>query len=177
MDKIRSNWLTIPEAAEYLRCGERFLRELVASRRIPHVLFAGKVLFCTDSLDTWLLEQEINASSQKDSRTDRRHIPEDMRKIKTDCQRDQVENQIAELLNYKKGKERWVNGLGKNLSKDLAEQDYRELSEPVYAQLSRWCHPLKPSPRNNWVQTRAKKIAELLFGRDIDRGTYPSYRS
>jgi len=177
MDKIRSNWLTIPEATEYLRCGERFLRELVASRRIPHVLFAGKVLFCTDSLDAWLLKQEISSSSQKDSNIDRKHIPDDMRKIKTDRQRDQVENLIAELLNYKKGKERWVNGLGNNLSKDLAEQNYRELSEPVYAQLSRWCHCRKPSERNNWTQERARNISILLYGKIIERVDLPSYRS
>jgi excisionase family DNA binding protein len=177
MENMRSNWLTIPEAAVYLHCGERFLRELVASLQIPHVNLAGKALFHPNRLDAWLFEQEITASAMKSIGSDKRIIPEDLRRIRIDCPRNQVENLITELLNYKKGKERWVNGLGRNLRKDLDKQKYIILSEPVYSQLSRWCHVRKTSARNNWTQERARNISMLLYGKVIDRAELPSYRS
>ena len=177
MGKTRTNWLTVAEAADYLRCGERILREFVTNKEIPHVVFAGKALFHPSRLDEWLLEQEQPCKprivdSQKDA-----ELSEDARRIKPDCPRDEVDSVIKELIQYKDGNERFVNGLGRNLKKDLMDFDYELLSPKVLAQLSRWAHPGKPSPRNDWAQERAQKISKLMFGKVIDRVSHPSYRS
>jgi len=177
MEKSNTNWLTIPEAADYLHCGERILREFVTNKKIPHVVFAGKALFYRARLDEWLLEQEqpcksMITDSQKDA-----ELSEDARRIKLNCPRDEVDSLIKELIQYKNGNERFVNGLGRNLRKDLKEFHYELLSPKVFSQLSRWAHPAKPSPRNDWAQEKAQKISKLIFGKVIDRVYHPSYRS
>lgn len=63
-------WMTVEEAAAYLRCGERYLRELLAQRRVPHVLFAGKALFHRCRLDEWLLRMEAREDGSKTSGPD-----------------------------------------------------------------------------------------------------------
>jgi excisionase family DNA binding protein len=176
MEDVRSNWLTVSEAAEYLRCGERFLRELVATREVPHVTFAGKALFHHRRLDEWLLGQEQPVKLKKEESRENADI-EEACKISIDCPRHEVDSLVKELIQYKYGKERFVNGLGKNLKRDLVEFNYEVLSPKVCAQLSRWCHPRKPSPRNDWAQERAQKISKLMFGKILDRFSRPSYRS
>lgn len=52
------NWMTVEDAADYLRCSERYLRELLANDAVPHVMFAGKALFHPPSLDAWLLTKQ-----------------------------------------------------------------------------------------------------------------------
>lgn len=177
MKELETRWLTIPDAATYLRCGERILRELVGRKEVPHVFFAGKALFCAASLDRWLLEQEIAANPTKPEAEKSAELSEDNRRIRADCPRDQLNSLIAELIRYKKGRERFVNGLGKNLEKDLVACGYALLSPSVYSRLSRWAHPKKHSPRNDWVQERAQEISKLMFGNVIDRVSLPSYRS
>jgi len=178
MEKAKTNWLTIPEAADYLRCGERILRELVANKRIPHSFFAGKALFYPARLDEFLLEREEPSELAKDESNDENgDLSVEARRIRRDCARDKVESLVEELIEYKKGKERFVNGLGRNLRGDMTNSDYELLSPEVFAQLSRWCHPRKPSPRNDWAQERAQNISVLMFGKVIDRVSHPSYRS
>lgn len=177
MEKVRTNWLTIPEAADYLRCGERILRELVANKRIPHCFFAGKALFHPARLDAFLLEREEPGELTKDESDEKGDLSEDTRRIKPDCPRDEVDSLVEELIEYKQGKERFVNGLGRNLRGDMTDSNYELLSPEVFAQLSRWCHPRKPSPRNDWAQERVQRISQLMFGKVIDRVSHPSYRS
>jgi len=176
MEKIKTSWLTLPEAAEYLRCGERLLRELVTNERIPHVLFAGKALFHPSRLDEWLLAQEIGWTTDNQARTGKEIIPEEARKISRECPRNEVNDIIRNLLNYRDGKELFVNGLGKDLRDDLEKSDYKILSEKVYARLSRWCHPKRETPRNKWVLEQASNISKLLYGKVIERVAHPSYR-
>lgn len=176
MENMKTNWLTLPEAAEYLRCGERLLRELVTNERIPHVLFAGKALFHPSRLDDWLIAQEIGWTTDKQARTQKEVIPEDIRNIRHDCPRKEVNDIICNLLDYKKGNELFVNGLGKDLQDDLEASGYRILSEKVYARLSRWCHPKRETPRNKWVREQASNISKLLYGKVIERVAHPSYR-
>lgn len=176
MENLRTNWLTLPEAAEYLRCGERFLRELVTNERIPHVFFAGKSLFYPSRLDEWLLAQEFGWTTGKQARTGKEVIPEETRNIRRGCPQKKVDELVTELLNYKEGNEWFVNGLGKELRDDLETSGYRILSEKVYARLSRWCHPKRETPRNNWVRERASNISKLLYGKVIERVAHPSYR-
>lgn len=175
MSKINTNWLTMPEAAEYLRCGERFLRELVTNKKIPHVIFAGKAIFYPNRIDEWLLAQEIGWTTKK--QTKKEIIPEEVRKISLECAQQKVNDIIRDILNYKDGKEPFVNSLGKDLSNDLEKSEYTILSEKVYSRLSRWCHPKRESPRNNWVQEKAQNISKLLYGKVIEREVLPSYRS
>jgi hypothetical protein len=84
---------------------------------------------------------------------------------------------VEELIEYKQGKERFVNGLGRNLRADMTASGYEFLSPKGFSQLSRWCHPRKPSPRNDWARERAQDISVLLFGKVIDRVSNPSYRN
>lgn len=59
-----ATWLTVDEAAQYLRCSERYLRELLANDAVPHVMFAGKALFHPPSLDSWLLTQQTEPEAE-----------------------------------------------------------------------------------------------------------------
>jgi excisionase family DNA binding protein len=172
MKEQKSPWLTLSEAAEYLRCGERLLRELVINNQIPHINFAGKSLFYPARLDDWLLKQEQSLQSASGST-----ISEEIRGIRPDCPREQVGALLQELASYKNGCERWVKGMADNLREDLENYDFKMLSESVYAQLSRWCHPAKSSARNDWVAERAGRISMLLYDRIIDRVSHPSYRT
>ncbi len=175
METLGSNWLTIPEAANYLRCGERILRELVANKGVPHVVFAGKALFHPKRLDEWLLSQEKTGKTEQQKED--AMLMEQKCKIKQPIQRKEVDSLIKELLEYKEGKECFVNGLGRNLQKDLQKSDYKYLSLKVYAQLSRWCHPRRRGEREKWTSNIARKLSVYLFGRVIDRISHPSYRS
>jgi len=56
--RVTATWLIVEEAAAYLRCSERYLRELLANDAVPHVMFAGKALFHSPSLDAWLLSKQ-----------------------------------------------------------------------------------------------------------------------
>ena len=47
---------TVEEAAEYLRISERFLRELIATRRIPHIRIGRRIIFRESVLDSWMEE-------------------------------------------------------------------------------------------------------------------------
>lgn len=172
METLKSNWLTIPEAANYLRCGERFLRELVANKQIPHVVFAGKALFYPKHLDEWLLSQEKPAGDRDDGA----NLTYEIQAL-TEPARREVDLLITKLAEYKQGKEMFVNSFGRNLQTDLQGSDYRFLSIKVYAQLSRWCHPRRCGDREKWAGNIARKISTLLFGKVIDRISHPSYRS
>jgi len=48
--------LTVPEAAEYLSVTERFIRRLVAERRIPRQYVGRHLRFRIEDLDAWLDE-------------------------------------------------------------------------------------------------------------------------
>lgn len=54
MDRLKDEYLTTAEAADYLRLGERKLYELVAQARIPCTKATGKWLFPKALLDQWL---------------------------------------------------------------------------------------------------------------------------
>ena len=175
MKKVSSKWLIIKEAAEYLRCSERYLREMVSNRQIPHTIFAGKVLFHQDKLDELLLNQEITVEPQegvcqKTSPT----LTKERVEIRPDCDRDKVNTIIKEFIDFD---EHFVSGLAINLKKDLEKLKYHSLSPKVYAQLSRWCWPKRQSSREKWVQPKAHELSKLLFGKIIERTRHPSYRS
>lgn len=50
----RSPWMTVKEAADYLRCGTSRLYKLTAADAIPHFKEEGRLLFNREDLDEWL---------------------------------------------------------------------------------------------------------------------------
>ncbi len=49
-----SRWLTVDEAADYLRCPKSRIYSLVSARRIPFVKDGSRSLFERPALDEWL---------------------------------------------------------------------------------------------------------------------------
>jgi len=47
-------WLTVAEAAEYLRCSTGRIYQLVSARRIPYSKDGSRTLFRRSELDTWI---------------------------------------------------------------------------------------------------------------------------
>ena len=90
--------------------------------------------------------------------------------VRRDCPRSEVASLLSELISYG---ERWVVNFGKALKEDLENSGYEWLSRRTYAQLSRWCFPERWSSREQWVQPRAHRISQLLFGRVIERQSDP----
>jgi excisionase family DNA binding protein len=153
-----AKWLVVTEVADYLRCGERTVRDLMANDQIPHVIFAGRALFNTDRIDDWLLSKEKKVQ------------------VLAEYRKDRVAELIKELMtpHSDRPKDKFVPRLGRNLEGEL-EKVYPEapglafLSWKVYSQLSHWCHPKRHADREKWVQPRAEEISQLLFGKIIDR--------
>lgn len=86
--------------------------------------------------------------------------------ILSDIDKLKVGSLIQELIDYK---EKFVSGLGNNLLNDLSQSNFKKLSEKVYAQLGRWCHPKRKSERERWAKEKAAQISVLLYGKVIDR--------
>ena len=172
--------LDMAEAAAFLRCGERYLRELVANKGIPHCKLAGKALFLTARLEEWLLEQEVqiertpsDTSGASDAKPQSDRVA-----VRPDCDKERVDSLILELENYRTPKDkrdRFVAGLAGQLAGNFKESTYQWLTRKTYSRLSRWCHPQRGGQRNDWVQDRAREIAKELFGDDIERTSDPSY--
>lgn len=52
--------LNVPDAAIYTGLSERFIRRLVAERRVPFVKAGGtRIRFFPDDLDKWLQSQRV----------------------------------------------------------------------------------------------------------------------
>lgn len=49
-------WLTVAEAADYLRCSTGRVYQLVSARRIPFAKDGSRVLFRRSELDRWVEE-------------------------------------------------------------------------------------------------------------------------
>ncbi len=58
----RSQLLTIDEAAERLNVSVRFVRRLVAERRVPYLKIGKFVRFDQDDLDSWIAAQRVGQS-------------------------------------------------------------------------------------------------------------------
>ena len=163
-------WMTIDETAKYLRCSLRHLRETVSRKEIPHTKFGGKVLFNHIRIDDWMIQNEEKPAGC--TKTEKGVCEPIDTTVLPNCDRQKVNSLIQELIDYN---ERYVTGLGNNLISDLSEYDFGKLSEKVYAQLSRWCHPKRNSEREKWAKEKAAEISVLLYGKVIDRIKHPSY--
>ena len=163
-------WMTIEETAQYLRCSLRHLRETVSKKEIPHTKFGGKVLFNRHRIDEWMIQNEEKPETPQKTEKDENE-PFDTT-INPDCKRQKVNALIQELIDYN---ERFVSILGNNLLTDLTKNEYKQLSDKIYAQLSRWCHPKRNSEREIWTKEKAAHISMLLYGKVINRIKHPSY--
>jgi excisionase family DNA binding protein len=173
LDGRETPWMTIEETAEYLRCSLRFLREKAANKEIPHTKFGGKALFHVQRIDEWLLSTE---EGQDQDNGGNEKIPDESfneaTKIRPDADREKANELVNELIDFN---ERFVTGLGNNLAKDFELFDFRKLSEKVYAQLSRWCHPNRNSEREKKAKPIVHELSTELFGHVISRTKHPSY--
>ena len=66
--KIAANankkWLTLNEAAEYLRISERNLRGLIKQNKVPFYKLEGKILFKTSELDNFIEKNKVESISE-----------------------------------------------------------------------------------------------------------------
>lgn len=172
MDTTGNNpvWMTIEETAKYLRCSLRHLRETVSKKEIPCTKFGGKVLFNRIRIDEWMIQNEEKPTNH--TKAEDNVIEPIDTTVLTNFDRQKVDSLIQELMNYN---EKFVSGLGKNLLNDLSKSNYKELSEKVYAQLSRWCHPKRNSEREMFAKEKAAQISVLLYGKVINRIRHSSY--
>lgn len=172
---IKTPWMTIEETAEYLRCSLRFLREKAANKEIPHTKFGGKALFHVQRIDEWLLSME--ESLIQDNKGEEKVPDESFNEatnFRPDVDKDKAIALVKQLIDFN---ERFVTGLGNNLSQDLKRYNFQKLSDKVYAQLSRWCHPNRNSEREKKVKPIVHDLSKELFGHVIQRTKHPSYRS
>jgi excisionase family DNA binding protein len=56
-----AGWLTIGEAAAYLNVSERFIRRLIAQRRVAFHHFGRHIRFCPSDLDNFAEEGRNDA--------------------------------------------------------------------------------------------------------------------
>lgn len=174
-DGKNRTWLNIEEVADHLRCSLRYLREKAANKEIPFTRFGGKALFNRQRIDDWMLEREETPGESEEKREQEATAPSlnlDT-SILPDCDRDKVSGLVQELIDFK---EHFVTSLGNNLRKDLQEYNFQRLSDKVYSQVSRWCHPNRDSSRERKVKPIIHQLSESLFGCVIERTKHPSYK-
>ena len=168
-------WMTIEECSDYLRCSIRYMREKVANKEVPFTKFGGKALFNRKRIDEWMLSQE-KMPDKSTGKVDEKSLSStsiDINvQIRPDCNREKLDTLVQQLIDFN---EHFVARLGNNLQRDLTEGGYKKLSNKVYAQLSRWCHPNRNSERERKVKPIVHEISTALFGKVIERTKHPSY--
>ncbi len=165
---MNSKWMTLEEAAAYLKCGINLLRELVANEQVPFSRLDGGPVFHADRLDEWMFAREKGTE---------RSFPEgeDPCLIHPDCDREKVGEIVEEMLSAEANPRKWGTDLAKNLKACLTKSEYKRLTPKVRYQLSKWCWPNRNTAREQWVQPRASEISKLLFGEVIKREKLPGY--
>jgi len=58
---INSNYLTVREAADYIRVSQRQLRNLLSKNKIPFYHPEGKILLKTKDLDNYIEENKVES--------------------------------------------------------------------------------------------------------------------
>jgi excisionase family DNA binding protein len=61
---VNKKYLTLQEAAEYLRVSERNLRNIVKSNKIPFYKPEGKILFKVSELDKYIENNKVESLSE-----------------------------------------------------------------------------------------------------------------
>ena len=168
-------FLTIPEAADFLRCGQRTLRDLVARKAVPYMVFAGKALFSRNRLTEWLLSMEEPMEDQtKTQQAQTGVVFEDPQIV--GCTPEKVElclELISQLDGFRteENKEvcRFVQGLARRLRAVFENGVPEKMPRKTYEKLSHWCNPRRHSGREEFVKERTDEISRILFGKVIER--------
>jgi excisionase family DNA binding protein len=61
---INKKWLTLNEAAEYLRISDRNLRKLAKNSKLPFYKLEGKILFKISELDKYIEKNKVESLSE-----------------------------------------------------------------------------------------------------------------
>ena len=61
---VNKKYLSLPEAAEYLRISDRNLRKLTKNNKIPFYKLEGKILFKIIELDKYIEKNKVESLSE-----------------------------------------------------------------------------------------------------------------
>ena len=61
---VNKKYLSLPEAAEYLRISDRNLRKLTKNNKIPFYKLEGKILFKVSELDKYIEKNKVESLSE-----------------------------------------------------------------------------------------------------------------
>lgn len=64
----RHTWMTVSEAAQYLKCSEEDIQDMVNRKGIPFSELAGSPRFHQERLDQWLLATETQPTDERENR-------------------------------------------------------------------------------------------------------------
>lgn len=95
--------------------------------------------------------------------------PDDLVPVPMTLQQSDL-NELSGILRELRQK-KWAVTLANEIQRQIIDNKEKEKSLTVitYKRLSRWGTPYRWSERERYVKPRAKRIAEILFGRGIDR--------
>lgn len=61
--RLGAQYMSVDEAADYLRCSKHRIYDLTSTRTLPHFKFGSRLLFSQKELDAWLNESKIDSVS------------------------------------------------------------------------------------------------------------------
>ena len=61
---VNKKYLSLPEAAEYLRISDRNLRKLAKNSKLPFYKLEGKILFKISELDKYIEKNKVESLSE-----------------------------------------------------------------------------------------------------------------
>ena len=61
---VNKKYLSLPEAAEYLRISDRNLRKLAKNSKLPFYKLEGKILFKVSELDKYIEKNKVESLSE-----------------------------------------------------------------------------------------------------------------
>lgn len=95
--------------------------------------------------------------------------PDDLVPVQVTLQQSDLDELSGILRELRQKK--WAVTLANEIQRQLIDNKEKEKSLTVstYKRLSRWGTPYRWAERERYVKPRAKRIAEILFGRGIDR--------
>jgi excisionase family DNA binding protein len=53
--------MTVKEVAEFIGVSKDLIYELVRTKQVPHVRIGKRIIFNQESLENWLIKQEVKA--------------------------------------------------------------------------------------------------------------------
>lgn len=87
----------------------------------------------------------------------------------SDSDKKELEGILNQLFNAGKKRKGWAVTLAREIRQKLLYKDGEYLTVNTYKRLSRWIHPERLTEREKYVQKKAERISQLLFGHVINR--------